>query len=429
MKRLLAACAALLALAAHAQFTVGTGKTASPTTPDTAMPAGKIYIDLTTLPKRRAARSTQRSRIHCVGAYNTGSCTIASNLVPNRYSGTVSSFDDHNSGSFRVLCTLSHVAFDDPIVWPGQSGRTHLHQFFGNDSTRSSSDLANMATSGKSTCHGGTLNRSGYWSPVIIYHRPGNARDGEVQPADEANFYYKQASYFSSDTGGFGGTPLRWPPPGFRMISGNPNNVIGALNGARFWFQCFVGGGAMLRTDHIPTTAEVIADGRGCDDLEMTVAFNDCWDGVNLDVPTHGIDETLGVTHITASDFNNGCTNASYPVLFPTITLNMHTVVPAIADLDYWRLSSDIPKAEAAATYPAQCTSANNFCAGRSIHSDWVNGWSTAPINGWGISVTDAILKECYRVGWAGPPAPQHSDCHDDLLGSPLNDNNWWRLY
>ena len=35
-------------------------------------------------------------------------------------------------GAFRIPCAYSHMAFNDPIVYPGQPGRAHLHTFFGN---------------------------------------------------------------------------------------------------------------------------------------------------------------------------------------------------------------------------------------------------------------------------------------------------------
>jgi hypothetical protein len=35
------------------------------------------------------------------------------------------------SGNFRFLCRASHLAADDPIVYPNQPGKSHLHHFFG----------------------------------------------------------------------------------------------------------------------------------------------------------------------------------------------------------------------------------------------------------------------------------------------------------
>jgi hypothetical protein len=37
-----------------------------------------------------------------------------------------------NIGAFRIICKPSHMAADDPIVYPDQPGRSHLHTFFGN---------------------------------------------------------------------------------------------------------------------------------------------------------------------------------------------------------------------------------------------------------------------------------------------------------
>ena len=35
-------------------------------------------------------------------------------------------------GAFRFICQASHEAYNDPIVFPGQPGKSHLHTFFGN---------------------------------------------------------------------------------------------------------------------------------------------------------------------------------------------------------------------------------------------------------------------------------------------------------
>ena len=43
-------------------------------------------------------------------------------------------------GAFRINCSLSHMNFDDPIVFPGQSRATHLHAFFGNTAVNANSN-------------------------------------------------------------------------------------------------------------------------------------------------------------------------------------------------------------------------------------------------------------------------------------------------
>src|SRR6056297_4010007 len=35
-------------------------------------------------------------------------------------------------GILRINCDLSHSAYDDPVVLPGEEGAAHLHRFYGN---------------------------------------------------------------------------------------------------------------------------------------------------------------------------------------------------------------------------------------------------------------------------------------------------------
>jgi hypothetical protein len=446
--------ALLLAFPALAQFEVGSGSEATPTSPDTAMPAGKVTIDRTTIPNRRAAWSVDRLEVYCTGAYGT-TCTGSS--VPE-----ITDSSDGvlvNGGQFRLLCPVSHVAFDDPIVWPKVTGRTHLHQFFGNTSTRASSNVLTFETVGDSTCGGGTINRSAYWTPVMIYHCEdpvdlaagicNPALNGKVLYATGATFYYKttpsEASAGpSSNAGSWGGAPMQWPPAGFNMITGNTNNAVTAAQSSSFDFYCVRANADIASYDHIPTSAEANAAG-GCDEIKMTAGFPRCWNNVDLGTPTGKGHMAVGHPSSTS-----GCTGnvqelvgalsvvsgANYPILFPGISTNIAVYLSTHGltddDLDYIRLSSDLPKAEARAL-GGNCTSANNWCAGRTNHSDWINGWSTALVvpsvgAAWGMSITDAILDQCYHIN-NNPLTPLQSDCHDNLMGSPLGDNRWWGLF
>src|SRR6185369_4842740 len=65
-------------------------------------------------------------------------------------------------GQFRIPCTYSHMAFDDPIVYPGRPGAAHLHTFFGNTGTNAASTEQSIRDTGNSTCLGGTINRTAY---------------------------------------------------------------------------------------------------------------------------------------------------------------------------------------------------------------------------------------------------------------------------
>ena len=80
-------------------------------------------------------------------------------------------------GAFRFICQAAHLGYDDPIVYPGQPGKSHLHQFFGNTLTDANSTFASLRGTGDSTCMG-PLNRSAYWIPAMM-----NGKDGVIRPA------------------------------------------------------------------------------------------------------------------------------------------------------------------------------------------------------------------------------------------------------
>lgn len=433
MKKLLALLWFVCQLSvAQIGVTPGTGVPGVITDP---MPAGKLFVDPATFPGRRFGNNSDRVKVTCdPTTSNTCTSGVVTSKVPAIDAVTYNTAGQPiNTGSFRVLCKLSHVAFDDPIVYPGEAGRTHLHGFSGNTSTRAASDLINMTTSGNSTCDGGTINRSGYWFPLLVFHCPvednrgcvqhgqPGSRDGHIFFPETSNFYYKCGMDFGCDG-------INWAPAGLRMIIGSPNDTLGSQMPGRF--DCYrlntstggedpalssyggigtVGGplGATASFDHIPSTAEGTAIG-GCDELNIFVQFNSCWDGVNLDSPTHA-------SHMAAPDFYLGCPS-DHPNHIPEITLNVHISVNN-ADLDYLRLTSDQPYS-------------SGIPPGRSLHADWVNGWnqSAGSCAGYGsMSCTDMIIHNCYLKG----RTPQaEGDCHDDLLGTlPDPDDRGLTLY
>lgn len=407
----------LLPSLALAQFTIGTGAPeAAPVANQSGIMPARIYINPETMPKKNPAVSGEQFKLTCVGTYAECHAADTNNTnTPNRYAL------DWNSGSFRVVCGPSHFAFDDPIVYPGERARTHGHQFSGNDSTSSGSDVANLENIGKSTCHGGILNRSAYWWPLLAYHCPAGStdgctrsRDGEVIAAEELNFYYKCAMAFSCQTGGNGGTRIQWFPIGFNVIAGNPNATV-EQDGRVLWRCNNASGTELFRSGHIPTPAELAGMSEPCVDLEPSVSFPICWDGVNARSPG------LSQSHVDTaagylSYYYTGCQgNTAFPVLLPELGLNIHIPIKT-ADIPYVRLSSDWPKS-------------SGRPAGITMHSDYIHGWSSRAIPEFGgLTVKEAIMRECYMATFGGPPY-QHSDCHNNLLGDPARNGNFWTLY
>ncbi len=70
--------------------------------------------------------------------------------------------------TFRTRTRFTHFLQDDPIVFPGQPGASHLHMFFGNASVNASTTADNIRTNCSSASAGGTANCTGYWVPALF---------------------------------------------------------------------------------------------------------------------------------------------------------------------------------------------------------------------------------------------------------------------
>lgn len=238
-------------------------------------------------------------------------------------------------GAFRTACDYSHMNQDDPILYPGQQGRSHLHVFFGNTQTDYRSTAESIATKGNSTCRGGIVNRSAYWVPAMI-----DTRDGRPIRPRESGFYYK--------TGYQGVKPAQVVsfPQGFRMIAGNalstrPQNFVRyGCNGLNW-------------KNSIP----VCTSGN----VEMMVIFPQCWDGVNLTSPD-------GRSHVAYAN-GRGCPSG-FPVALPEVSvIAIYPVANGSgSDSSTWRLSSD---------------NYTGAPGGFSGHADWFHGWEQEVMDTW----------------------------------------------
>jgi hypothetical protein len=263
------------------------------------------------------------------------------------------------SGSFRTTCGLAKMLFDDPIVAPGKVGGAHLHMFFGNSAITAHTTPTSIATTGGSTCRGGTLNRTGYWVPAMFDTR--YTPNAKVVPPEEATFYYKT---------GYNMPPasIRTIPAGLRMIAGSKDATAP---------QEFVTW--MCRSDSDGTSVDnpagtVPASCPRGDLVRVQIIFPQCWDGVNLDSPDHK-------SHMAYPIYRNppqrsGCP-ATHPVAIPEITEHFDWRVTDPAALPFWRLTSDM--------YPTTTR------GGLSAHADWMNGWDAATLN--------TIVTRCLNRG------------------------------
>ena len=211
-----------------------------------------------------------------------------------------------------MFCTSGQLLKDDPIVYPGQPGVSHLHQFFGNTAANAGSSYASLRTSGGTTCgkSDAPVNRSAYWFPAMLDGA------GHVVKPDYVKLYYKgvpacdpncQPAINPHARGFCVGMPNGLRFIGYNMTTraaARPIPLMRRRCGIRF--ECWGNaqgtvGWARLRTLH--TLDDMFA--AGCPigaQLIILVGAPDCWDGVNLDTADHRSHLVYG----TGTDYGPG---------------------------------------------------------------------------------------------------------------------------
>jgi len=210
-------------------------------------------------------------------------------------------------GKFIIKCGFSHRKQVDPIVAPGgPSG--HMHDFFGNRSTDSSSTYESMIPAG-TTC-ALTGDRAGYWIPTL---RDPSGRDVSAKTMFA---YYRNKPVGYSMTRPF--------PPDFRFISGG----VGTYPGHTFW-NCHGDVGTNVAYSSPPFC--------GTSDLKMNLFFPNCWNGVNTDSADHR-------SHVVYP-VGNKCPQ-SHPVKLPDVRFFVH--YPRGSGGPGWKLSdgTTVPHAD-----------------------------------------------------------------------------------
>ncbi|MEM7272671.1 MAG: DUF1996 domain-containing protein [Actinomycetota bacterium] len=272
-----------------------------------------------------------------------------------------------NGGQFRAGCEFSHFTYDDPLLFPGRPGASHLHMHFGNTHINAFSTGDSVKNSGSSTCNGQELNRTGYWVPAMF------DAQGNVRIPERVVVYYKGE--------GLARGAAQVYPDGAAMIAtkdlNNPNVETQGGSVGKYTYACsnnFSGGvdqGGGV--DRIP-----VCDGNfyknlyGVDDnprvvLEMNVKFPQCWNGQdptdwrNFSEPAYG------------GWYGSNCTG-EFNQTFVNLEYFVNYVVELGESTEGWYLSSDVdPTTFGASKQPG----------GSTVHGDWWAGWHTETNQMW----------------------------------------------
>jgi hypothetical protein len=188
-----------------------------------------------------------------------------------------------------AVCSVTKRAPDDPIVFPGQPGRSHDHTFSGSLAINPNSTAEELLRSKTNCTNSGDT--SSYWMPTLLVN-------GKPRLPYQVRAYYRAGT---RDT-----TQLRTIPFGLKMLAGNMM-ATSPQNAGIAGFQCRIEGkGATVKKQSLPPQCGSTAL------FEMSVKFPNCWDGKNLDSPDHR-------SHMSyASGYK--C-DAAHPVQIPQLTL------------------------------------------------------------------------------------------------------------
>jgi hypothetical protein len=135
-------------------------------------------------------------------------------------------------GYFAIACGFSHRNQDDPIVFPGQTGRSHDHTYFGNRATNASSTPDSLRASGRTSCRL-RADMAAYWAPTLFVG--GRA----VEPLGVVAYYVRRTV-----------DQVQPFPAGLKMIAGDAAARTAQSLDVTSW-SC--GGRRGLRSSAVPT--------------------------------------------------------------------------------------------------------------------------------------------------------------------------------
>ena len=277
-------------------------------------------------------------------------------------------------GAFRFICQPSHNLYDDPIVFPGQPGKAHLHTFYGNTEANANSTYESLRTSGDSTCRN-AMNRSAYWMPAML-----NGRGGVVMP-EYTIVYYKRVPADNErcqrEKACIG------LPRGLRYVFGNTSQ--GAVGDNKVSISCSdLDGTSGNKYDNIPQAAAECEVGGT---LYVGIHSPECWNGTDLDSLDHRSHMADSVRN-AETNWKKQCPT-SHPYLLPKFTLRAKYTIDETLDRSgdlstsrqTWHFSSDRMEGK------------TPHIAGTTFHGDWFGAWDDEVLEEWVKHCIDGFLS------------------------------------
>lgn len=269
-------------------------------------------------------------------------------------------------GAFRFVCQPGQISYDDPIVYPGQPGKSHLHQWYGNTAANASSTYESLRRTGDSTCVN-ILNRSAYWMPAMLDGK------GHVVRPDYVTIYYKRLPADSAECKRMAARGCVALPRGLRMIFGY-DMITHRPSPQNTHFDC---NGAGAVSGNFATITEAA---KGCPAgarLGATVNAPPCWDGKRLDSPNH----RDHVANVSYGSWGYPRCPGTHPYVIPAFTMGAwYSVEKGDTPTDWYLSSDEMPGME-------------RMPAGSTFHADWFGAWDDEVLAQWTANCIEKLLS------------------------------------
>ncbi|RDL31474.1 Uncharacterized protein BP5553_09683 [Venustampulla echinocandica] len=237
----------------------------------------------------------------------------------------------------RFECSQLVIERLDPLVQPGVTPSSHLHQIAGGNSFTADMKPVDYDPSKLSTCTSCTFSEdfSNYWTANLYF----KARNGTFRRVPQMVNLGLQGK-----NGGLtvyyippydGKTKVTAFKPGFRMIVGDPMLRTGKNEQKQLCHRCFSNvaqnpfGGAPCTGDDTYTLPTKMCGGG----IRATITFPTCWDGKNLDSPDH----KSHIAYPSSGSFEStGPCPSSHPVRLPQVMYEVMWDTRPFNDKSLW---------------------------------------------------------------------------------------------
>lgn len=257
---------------------------------------------------------------------------------------------DAQATSIKFDYLPAGFARTDPIV--SQTCLSdHVHTFYGPQTIRPEVDYNTLINTPDSINTGNVVeNKSLYWHPTVYSYDRGS----DTYTRDEMA---QSSAYYIWDNG----LNTQAFPNGFRMIAGfNPDDPANFPNANA---EC-VNPSPCRKEDC--STENTFFPSNACDELEVSMSFPACWDGVSLDSPNH----QDHISYTLDGEFDGPCPS-THPVRIPQIQL-FFRIMPYDGG---WHTFSDLSSV---------------------YHADYMSGWDENKLQ--------SVLDDCVTDSFAANP-------------------------